>query len=103
MKYGGITWAGLHVEDLDKAVTFYRDILDLPLLRKGENAAHMDASNSTLFELFSGGLGSDAPRQADQQPLVISLNVDDIDSAIDTLKGRGVDFIGVMGERGSRR
>lgn len=103
MKYQGFIWAGVKVEDLEASIAFYRDVLGLPLLGKGEDWAHLDAGNGALLELFRGGKASREPKQADRQSLILGLRVEDLDHAITELKERGVQFIGEAGEfAGSR-
>ena len=98
MKYQGLIWAGLSVEDLEASINFYKDVLGLPFLGKGEDWAYFDSGNGSLFELFSGGKAALQPKTLDQQSLVIGLRVDNIDSAIAELKQRGIKFIGEIGE-----
>jgi lactoylglutathione lyase len=103
MQYRGLIWAGLYVEDLEASVIFYKDVLGLPLRRKGADYAHFDASNGALFELMSGGKASPTPKGTDQQPIVLGLRVDDLESVMVELEGKGVNFIGEAGEyKGTR-
>lgn len=103
MKYKGISWAGLHVENMEQAIAFYRDVLGLPLLRQQESWAHLDASNEALLELFTGGKASSASKTPEQQSLCIAFRVDDLDSSMEELKNRGVNFIGEVGQWRSHR
>lgn len=103
MKYYGFIWAGLKVQDLESCIAFYRDILGLPLLGQGEDWAHLDAGNSTLLELFSGGAASQGPKPADRQSLILGLRVADLDQALTELQARGVRFIGEVGEYAGTR
>ena len=103
MKYRGISWAGLYVEDMEKAIAFYREVLGLPFLRQGEGWAHFDASNEALFELFSDGKASSAPKGPEQQSLSIAFRVDDLNSSMEELRDRGVDFVGEIGQWRSQR
>ena len=103
MQYHGFIWAGLLVEDLEACVSFYKDVLGLPLIRKRHDTAHFDAGNGVLFELMKGGKASLTPKEPDQQPIVPGLRVDDMDNAIVELKQKGVIFIGEAGEyKGTR-
>ncbi|HKY54041.1 MAG TPA: VOC family protein [Anaerolineales bacterium] len=103
MKYQGFVWAGLFVEDLEASITFYRDVLGLPFLGKGEDWAHLDAGNGALLELFSGGKASSQTKTPIQQSLVLGLRVDDLDRAIGELQQRGVRFTGEIGEHEGTR
>ena len=98
MKYQGLIWAGLFVENLEASVKFYRDMPELPLLGQGEGWAHFDAGNGSLFELFSGGKASHQTKASGQQSLVLGIRVDNLEEAMAKLKQRGIQFIGEVGE-----
>lgn len=98
MKYQGLIWAGLFVEDLEASIIFYRDVLGLQLLGQGEDWAHFDAGNGSLFELFSGGKTSAQPKTSTQQSLVLGMRVDNLEDTMEELKRRGVRFTGEIGE-----
>jgi lactoylglutathione lyase len=103
MKYQGFIWAGFMVEDLESSIAFYRDVLGLPLLGKGNDWAHFDAGNGAMLELLTEGTGSREPKRPDQQPIIPGLRVDDLDNAIKGLKQKGVRFIGEVGEYAGTR
>jgi len=103
MEVKGIIWAGLYVEDLAKAVFFYRDAVGLKLLRQGEGWAHFAAGGRDIFEVFSGGAAHPVEKAADRQSLSIGFQVDDLAAAMTEMQGRGVVFNGEVGEwKGSR-
>jgi predicted enzyme related to lactoylglutathione lyase len=97
MKVKGYVWAGLFVEDLDKAVAFYEDVLGLKLLRRGDGWAHFDVGEDSLFEIYTGGKAWSQPKEHQEQPLVIGFLVEDLDAAVKELRGKGVKFIGEIG------
>ncbi len=86
MKLNGITTMVL-VQDIDRALRFYRDILDLTVTLEQEDWA-----------LFSEGVGlmlSPEPLPQDNLSLnavMISLNVDDVHAAYHELVLKGVTF-----------
>jgi len=98
MKYLGIVWAGIFVEEMETSISFYRDVLGLQFLGKGDDWAHFDAGNGGPLELFSGGKASPAPKGPDQQSITIGLRVENLDSAIMELKQRGVRGFEDIGE-----
>jgi predicted enzyme related to lactoylglutathione lyase len=98
MKYLGFAWGGLLVEDLEAEVSFYRDVLGLVLLGKGEDWAHFDAGNGALFELMSGGKAAPQPKDPAQQPIILGLRVEDLERAVAELKQKGVNFVGDIGD-----
>ena len=99
MNYRGLIWAGIYVQDLDACITFYRDVLGLPQLGRGEDWAHFDSGSGSLLELFTGGTRAELPKKPDQQSIVLGLRVDNLDQAVGELTERGVQFIpGESGE-----
>ena len=98
MRYQGFVWAGLLVADFERAVTFYRDVLGLTLLEREERCALFDAGHGSLFELWPPGVASQSPKTPERQSLRVAFRVDDLDGAISELRGRGVQFVGEVGE-----
>ena len=98
MKYLGFIWSGLLVEDLEASVIFYRDVMGLKLLGKGEDWAHFDAGRGALFELMSGGKAAPQPKSAVQQPVILGLRVDNLDQTVAELKRKGVRFVDEIGQ-----
>jgi catechol 2,3-dioxygenase-like lactoylglutathione lyase family enzyme len=98
MQYLGFVWCGVLVENLEVSVSFYRDVLGLRLLGKGEDWAHFEAGGGALFELMSGGKAAHEPKSAAQQPLILGLRVDDLYRAVAELKQKGVEFDDEIGE-----
>ena len=76
------------VEELEKAVYFYHDILGLPVARRwgeGENAAVMLDTGAGLFEIFANGtdpLGMGALRH-------LALDVEDTDACVEAVRTAG--------------
>ena len=103
MKYHGLIWIGLYVEDLQASIVFYRDVMGLPLLGQGDDWAHFDSGNGSLLELFSGGKASLEPKLPAQQSIVLGLQVENLDRSIAELKGKGVHFTGDVGEYAGTR
>lgn len=98
MQTHGLIWAGLFVQDLEAAIPFYRQTLGLPLRKRGEDWAFFDAGQGAQFELFTGGVASAEPKGPDKQSVVVSLRVDDLDQAMQELQGKGITFVGEVGE-----
>jgi predicted enzyme related to lactoylglutathione lyase len=98
MKYLGFAWGGLFVENLEASVSFYRDVLGLILLGKGEDWAHFNAGNEALFELMSGGKASRQPKEPEQQAITLGLRVGNLDRAVAELKQKGISFDSDIGE-----
>ena len=98
MKYQGLIWAGIFVQDLDTCLSFYKDVLGLSLLDKGDDWAHFDSGAGTLLELFTGGKAAQEPKGPDQQSIRLGLRVANLDSAVAELKQKGVHFTDDAGE-----
>lgn len=98
MRVQGFIWAGLLVSDLEKAIAFYRDVLGLPLIEREERGALLDAGNGALLELWPTGIASSSPKSPERQSLRVAFKVDDLNVAVSELQGRGIRFIGEIGE-----
>jgi methylmalonyl-CoA/ethylmalonyl-CoA epimerase len=69
-----------HVEDLDRAVTFYRDVIGLDLI------ARFDPPGLAFFDLGATRL----LLEAGASPAILYLGVDDVRAAVEILRERGV-------------
>jgi catechol-2,3-dioxygenase len=56
-----LTHLALRVRDIDRAVTFYTDVLGLTVWRQGGRAAFLTARGETSHDLALFALGPDAP------------------------------------------
>ncbi len=75
------------VSDLDRAMAFYRDVLEMRLLFQAPpGLAFFDCGGIRLM------LDVPAKEQQDQYASIIYYKVDDLPSAVETLKARGVLF-----------
>jgi predicted enzyme related to lactoylglutathione lyase len=75
--------------DMDRAVSFYRDVLGLNLTaRYGEDWTEFELGNSTVA--LHGTRGMAPPNQG----ATIVFEVDDLDATIRALTGKGVTFEG---------
>jgi len=81
----GLRQVGQHVEDLDRAVAFYRDVLGLELVARFGPLAFFDLGGvRLLLEAGGGGAGT--------SPLY--LDVADVEAVRHELEARGVAFDG---------
>lgn len=98
-----LIWVGLYVEDLEKSVAFYRDVLGWNLVRRGEGLAKFNLPGGVSFELLSGGKAAPEAKGPERQSLVIGFQVADLEEAMQELAAKGVRFIGEVGEyKGNR-
>lgn len=74
------------VHDLEKAITFYRDLLGMPFLFKAPNLAFFNCGGIRLM------LGPPETPQFDHPGSILYFKVDDLDAAYTTLSARGVHF-----------
>jgi lactoylglutathione lyase len=103
MEYQGYVWAGLFVADLEKEIAFYRDAVGLKFLNQEGEFAFFDDGKGHLFELWPLGVPSASPKTPAQQSLKVSFRVGNLDEAVAELKGRGVQFVGDIGEKDGTR
>ena len=87
---GAVLLANLKASDMDEAIEFYRGKLGLELVWEGEI---MPGSREALLQADGGGIvcldeGHGEP--GDQSP--ISFAVDDVETAVSTLRADGVTF-----------
>src|SRR6266496_1523687 len=78
-------FSGFSVDDLDKAKTFYTDVLGLKLA---------DEEMGLRFELPGGGqvFAYDKPDHEPATFTILNFVVEDIDEAVEALTGKGVKF-----------
>ena len=103
----------LYVDDMDRAVAFYRDVLGFAPLSTGSRLSAMDAGDSTVLLLFLRGAtrqgltfpGGYIPPHDGAGPLHIAFGVaaGEFESWDAALAGRGVEVEGrVKWDRGGR-
>jgi catechol 2,3-dioxygenase-like lactoylglutathione lyase family enzyme len=80
MKVTHLHQVAQHVEDMDRAVAFYRDILGLDLI------AHFDPPGLAIFDLGTCRL----LLEAGAPPALLYLGVDDVGAMTDRLREAGV-------------
>jgi catechol 2,3-dioxygenase-like lactoylglutathione lyase family enzyme len=86
LRLGAIGQISRHVGDLDRAITFYRDVLGLPHLYTFGDLAFFDCAGTRLF-LSAAEEGGQVTGES-----VIYFQVDDIHAACDQLRSRGVEI-----------
>src|SRR5262245_34442109 len=87
--FGGLSRIGqiaLPVRDLDRAVTFYRDVLGLAFLFRVPNLAFFDCAGVRLM------LSPPETAELERHSSIIYFTVDDIHAAHHTLRERGAQF-----------
>ena len=78
----------INVHEIERAITFYRDVLGIQFLFKVPNMAFFSAASIRLM------LTVPEKPEFDHLNSVIYFKVDNIENAFDTLSGRGVRFLG---------
>jgi catechol 2,3-dioxygenase-like lactoylglutathione lyase family enzyme len=74
-------------KNLDKAVTFYRDVLGMKMLFQVPGMAFFDCGGIRLM------IGPPEKPELDHPASIIYYKVDDIKAACETLKSRNVEFV----------
>lgn len=85
LQLGQIGQIGMTVTDLDRSITFYRDVLGLKFLFRAPNLAFFDCAGIRLM------LGLPEANGETFRP-ILHFRVDDIQSAVSELERRGVTF-----------
>lgn len=80
MAITGLRQVAQHVEDLDRAVAFYRDVLGLPLM------ARFDPPGLVFFDLG----GTRLLLEGNAPPSLLYLHVDDVAATTESLRAAGV-------------
>lgn len=83
-----------NVDDMDRAVAFYRDKLGLPVKYQSADWVELDAGNVTIALRRYGSGPEGRPELEVGEGATIVLEVDDIEATRAELEGRGVKFIG---------
>jgi methylmalonyl-CoA/ethylmalonyl-CoA epimerase len=83
----GIGQVAVPVKDVEAAVEFYRDVLELPLLMRIPNAAFVQCGDVRIM------LALPESPEFDHPASIIYYRVADIHEAHRTLSGRGVAFV----------
>lgn len=83
-----------NVDDMDKAVAFYRDKLGLPVKYQSADWVELDAGNVTIALRRYGSGPEGRPELGVGEGATIVFEVDDIQAARAELEGQGVKFVG---------
>jgi predicted enzyme related to lactoylglutathione lyase len=84
----------LYSRDLDRARTFYRDILGLPILLEEPHVLHFDGGS---VRVAIHQYPTDGPREAPEGFLVFAVN--NLNAVYADLRGRGAEFLGPPANR----
>jgi catechol 2,3-dioxygenase-like lactoylglutathione lyase family enzyme len=90
-----------NVDDVAKAVAFYRDTLGLPVTYESADWVELDAGNVTIALRRYGSGPEGRPELGVGEGATIVFEVDDIEAAKTELEGQGVKFIGGVFEYGT--
>jgi lactoylglutathione lyase len=80
-------FVGYTVTDLERSVTFYRDVLGLKPGAAGDGWAEFDLGNVTLSIFVSS---DDEPQSPSSRGAAVALAVPDVPAAVEELRGKGV-------------
>ncbi len=85
----GVSNVWLPVQDMDRAVGFYRDVLGLDVQMQSPEWSELDASGLSIGLNAREGAGAQADGGA-----VVTFRADDIEGEVERLKGKGAVFSG---------
>jgi len=91
----------LNVDDMDRAVTFYRDTLGLAVKYETADWVELDAGNMTIALRRFGSGPEGRPELGVGEGATLVFEVGDIEAAKAKLEGEGVKFIGGVFEYGA--
>jgi predicted enzyme related to lactoylglutathione lyase len=91
MKVRGLVWAGVRTERFDETVTFFRDVLGVPLKVLKAGFAWSKMPNTSQFEIFPA---DDPDHQHYTTGPVPEFLVDDLPAALEELRSAGVEILG---------
>ncbi len=84
----------LCTENYKECVTFYSDVLGLPILHVLDNEHSkltcFDLGGDSYLMVETGGTAVPAGKSLDQNPVWLRFNVEDVEEAADELRGKGV-------------
>ena len=78
------------VEDIDRELAFYRDVIGLRLLYRTPAFVRFDATQGTSLALIAGGFASPEPKDFRRGGVVPEVIVDNLDLALRRLDGSDV-------------
>ncbi len=90
-----------NVDEMDKAVAFYRDTLGLSVKYESDDWAELDGGNVTIALRRYGSGPEGRPELRVGEGATLVFEVDDIEAAKAELEDKGVKFIGGVFEYGS--
>lgn len=82
----------LFVENFEACITFYRDVLQLPVRNVKKTLVAFELPNGYLM-VEQGGVGSVQEKRREQNPTVLRFDVEALITEVDNLEARGVDFL----------
>ncbi|PKR77353.1 glyoxalase/bleomycin resistance/dioxygenase family protein [Halalkalibacillus sediminis] len=82
----------LFVEEYEKCIKFYRDVLKLSIRNIKESLVAFDLPNGYLM-VEKGGVGSVQEKQREQNPTVLRFDVESLDTEVKRLEKNGVLFM----------
>jgi catechol 2,3-dioxygenase-like lactoylglutathione lyase family enzyme len=90
-----------NVNDMEKAVDFYRDRLGLPVKYQSADWVELDGGNVTIALRRYGSGPEGRPELAVGEGATLVFEVEDIEATKADLEGKGIRFIGGIFEYGS--
>lgn len=90
-----------NVDDMAKAVAFYRDKLGLPVKYEAADWVELDAGNMTIALRRYGSGPEGRPELGVGEGATLVFQVDDIEAAKAELEGQGIKFIGGVFDYGT--
>jgi catechol 2,3-dioxygenase-like lactoylglutathione lyase family enzyme len=80
----------IFVEDIDRELAFYRDVVGMRLLYRTSNFVRFDATQGTSLALIAGGIASPEPKDYRRGGVVPEVIVDNLELALRRLEASAV-------------
>ena len=96
-----VDYVFFNVDDMAKAVAFYRDKLGIAVTYEAADWVELDAGNVTLALRRYGSGPEGRPELGVGEGATVAFQVEDIEAARAELEGQGVEFIGGVFEYGT--
>ncbi len=98
MRVKGLSWLGLRTAQFEEMVTFFRDVMDMQLIRDEPEIAGFQMTDGTQMKLYRPEEGFHSFFTTG--PLV-AFRVDDVDAARTTMEAADIEFIGPIRRAGN--
>ena len=95
MQISGYSWAGVRTHDFEETISFFTEVLELPLARTDDDTAVFRMASGQVFEVF----GPNSRWYEFHACPVMEFQVEDVRAARKELETAGVEFVDEVTEQ----